>query len=121
VSHRLWSIHGHGYPWTEAYAAGPDKQRAFRTALDKVKPQLVVFEELWLHRYLEPALRSGASVILDLHNVEGVLRKKEVTGRRLLLSLTQRLAQHRIRVIEQDFVRKASQVWVCSQEDASLC
>jgi glycosyltransferase involved in cell wall biosynthesis len=120
VAHRLWIVRPHGHPWTDAYYAGSDAPRVFNRVLDEVKPQLVVFEELWLHRYLKAALRSRASVILDLHNVEGVLRKKAVANGRLLSQCAHRLAERRVRVVERDFVRKATQVWVCSPDDVSL-
>ena len=41
-----------------------------RRCFDERRPDVVVVEQLWLHRYIAAARAAGAFVVLDAHNVE---------------------------------------------------
>ncbi|MGH2414479.1 MAG: glycosyltransferase, partial [Microcystaceae cyanobacterium] len=108
---RLWWMRPYGHPdfdWLY--------RKAIAQALDEIltnfQPQLVIFEQLWLYLYLRGVRRYGCQVIFDEHNVEVDLFQQKHGALKLRLP--------RLKAIELDFIRKADQVWVCSEEDAFL-
>lgn len=91
--------------------------------LTEFKPDVVVFEEIWLYCYLSTIQRHPCRIIFDAHNAETSLfhqifatevhqgfKNKIESGIRLAL----------IERMERNFVQAADQVWTCSQEDAEL-
>ncbi|MGB3295826.1 MAG: glycosyltransferase family 4 protein [Phormidesmis sp.] len=93
-----------------------------KSFLQKFQPDLIIFEELWLYLYL-PTIKEITScpIVLDQHNIEAnLLTQTQPPSNTLGDRLRKTIQNRKLRFIEQDFVRKADQVWVCSQEDADL-
>jgi polysaccharide biosynthesis protein PslH len=91
--------------------------------MTEFKPDVVVFEEIWLYCYLSTIQRHPCRIIFDAHNAETALfhqifGAEEHQGLKNKLESGLRLAL--IERMERNFVRAADQVWTCSQEDADL-
>jgi polysaccharide biosynthesis protein PslH len=98
-----------------------DAARRLDQVMTEFKPDLVVFEELWLYHYLPVVQRHQCQIIFDAHNVEVPLYKETkcsdqsfIAKARTLLHLPQ------IEFTEKGLIHNADQVWVCSQEDQAL-
>jgi polysaccharide biosynthesis protein PslH len=106
--------------WFVRPRAHPDMDRMYHRAaakelekiLQAVKPDIAIVEELWLYRYLKVLQRHRCRVIFDEHNIEADLFEQKHGALRMRLP--------RLKSIELDFVRKADQTWVCSEEDVTL-
>jgi glycosyltransferase involved in cell wall biosynthesis len=117
---RLWWVRQKGHSdvdWTYAIAGAQELD----SLLTKFQPQVVIFEELWLYRYLDVVKRHGCQVIFDNHNVEASLaeqKHRHLTDFKSKLKANIQLAH--LKTIERDFIHQANQVWVCSDDDARL-
>lgn len=118
IQRRLQWIRPKGHVYVDWLYTDQAAQQLARV-LEQVQPDLVIFEEVWLYRYLPVVQRYGCPTILDNHNIEGV--KEEYRKRQgLEATLSQRIRLGQIRAIERAFIRQTSQTWVCSQEDQLL-
>lgn len=88
-----------------------------RAMVERMGTEVVVLEQLWLHRYIEPLRALGCTVVLDAHNLEGPLHSELAESRGDPLSA--KLAE-RATAIESTAFAAADQVWVCSDRDAAL-
>lgn len=89
--------------------------------MTEFQPDLVIFEEPWLYRYLPIVKEFNCHIIIDAHNIESDLflaKQNKTVGP--LSKIMQKIRMQKIRSIEKDFVQQASQVWVCSRSDALL-
>ena len=103
--------------WPFRYSAA----KQLDNMLSALKPDLVVFEELWLYPYLSIVERHGCRVVFDHHNVEALLfESTKCRGHGLRGWLRSKVHLPQIRRDEADFMRKADQTWVCSQNDRAL-
>ena len=76
---------------------------------------------MWLYRYLSVVKRHKCLIILDQYNVEAdIFEQKYRSVEKLKLKLRAKIQLPRIKSIEKEFIRKADQVWVCSDEDGVL-
>lgn len=120
VERRLWWIDPLRHPDADwAYSDGAAEE--LDVFLAEFKPDLVIFEEVWLHRYLPVVKRHNCFTILDEHNVEAHLFEQRNDSNPTLrekLKWTIQLAH--LRSIEDKFSRRVDRVWVCSEGDASL-
>jgi glycosyltransferase involved in cell wall biosynthesis len=121
INGRAWIFDELGYP--------SDLFFSDRTAdeivdlIGQFQPDAVLFEGLYLHRYFEAVQSSNCRVILDCHNVEAALNKEldhAGGGREMPAGLKRVHLSERIERIERESVRKANQIWACSDDDASM-
>ncbi|XWK85937.1 MAG: glycosyltransferase family 4 protein [Phormidium sp.] len=87
--------------------------------IKKFQPDLVVFAEMWMYRYLPILKKYELPIIFDNHNVEA-LTKKFSSNQSWFSQIKEKLQFFQHRNIEQDLTRQAKQVWVCSEEDSNL-
>jgi glycosyltransferase involved in cell wall biosynthesis len=92
-----------------------------KKTLIEFKPDLVIFSEIWLYRYLSIIKEQNYFILFDNHNVESVLfadNHMPVNGMNAKLKLI--IEINKIKAIESDLVNQADQVWTCSYADADL-
>lgn len=115
---RAWLLDPQGHPSDLYYSEGA--ARELSELLGRLRPDIVVLEGLWLHRYLGIILGAGCRVILDCHNVEAALAHEVGSasdGNDLEARVRREILPARTEVIERRTVRAADQLWVCSPED----
>ena len=92
-----------------------------KTLLSELKPQVVVMDQLWLHRYLPVVTSAERSVVLSEHNVEAALRQQIADAQ---TNPAQRLIHaefaRRVEALEHDVLSRVDQVWACSEADRRL-
>ena len=111
LERKLWVVRPDGQPDVDSLYASA-AARELKQVLVKFQPELVIFEELWLYRYLKIVKRHACLVIFDNHNVEADLFQQSYGSPKLQLP--------RLQTIERRFLRQADQVWACSEDDALL-
>lgn len=85
------------------------------------KPDLVIFEELWLFHYLEIVQKFPCRIIFDEHNIElSVYKETKCNDSSLIAWGRSKLHLPQIRRTERTLIEKADQIWVCSKEDHHL-
>lgn len=85
------------------------------------KPDLLIFEEIWLYRYLQAIRDYPCHLILDQHNVEFHLFGQRIEAEKNLRShLKNQLLLSHLRNLEGEFCRQVDSVWTCSQNDVQL-
>lgn len=96
--------------------------RELNRVLGEFKPHLVIFEELCVYSYLFIVKRHRCCIIYDAHNVEAFLYREiyKETHKSFKAKFKTSIEFAKIISIERDFIRQANQVWVCSEQDASL-
>ncbi|MBT9312511.1 glycosyltransferase family 4 protein [Leptothoe kymatousa] len=113
VKNRFGYLRPDGYRYSD-WLYTVDAAKALGQLVKTFRPNLVVFEELWLYPYLKTVQRAmgahSCSVILDNHNVEGDKEDYRLHPRTLA----------QIRYIEAQFVRRTDQTWVCSGLDRQI-
>jgi glycosyltransferase involved in cell wall biosynthesis len=97
-------------------------KEAIREELDQVlegfKPDLIIFEELWLYPYLTAFKCQEFQIILDNHNVEAPLFiEQQSTSKDLREKIRSSITFNKIKAIEHDFIQRVDQVWSCSDID----
>lgn len=110
VKNRLGFLRSDGYPYAD-WLYTTEAAKALHQLVAKFQPTLVVFEELWLYPYLK-VVKNGlkdhaCAIVLDNHNIEGHKEDYRLQSREL----------RQIRHIENQFVQRADQTWVCSAVD----
>jgi polysaccharide biosynthesis protein PslH len=105
-------------PWDQYFSTSALGE--LEDAIERFRPDVVVLEELWLYRYVEPLSGRGWRVVLDVSNVESVYNR-ELAGRssRAAAVVRSTLAE-RSEDIETAAFALVDQVWVCSPTDAEL-
>ena len=96
----------------------PDADAALPALLRRCRPDVVVVEQLWLHRYIAAARAAGAFVVLDAHNVESsVYAQVAAAGERR--TARSRLGSWRDARQRSSVGRSLTvdQVWACSSDD----
>ncbi|MEA5462452.1 glycosyltransferase family 4 protein [Leptothoe sp. PORK10 BA2] len=107
VKNRLGYLRSDGYSYADwLYTA--DAAKALGQLVETFQPSLMVFEELWLYPYLQVVKNHPCAIVLDNHNIEGNKEDYRLPRRTL----------RQIRHIEQTFIQRADQTWVCSPVDA---
>ena len=118
---RAWLLDPLGHPsdlYYSDYAAAEINE-----LLERLRPDFVVLEGLWLHRYI-PALKGQrCRLVLDLHAVEtamfGELAASAV-GDDLKSKLFREVLPVRVQRIERQAANAVDQIWVCSEQDRHL-
>ncbi len=115
---RAWLLEPAGHP-SDLYFSEGGAREVSRLLAD-FRPDVVVCEGLWLHRYLDVARAAGVRTILDCHNVEAaVVRELATADQRAGLEgrVIRDVLPARTEAIERAAVGGADQLWVCSVED----
>jgi glycosyltransferase involved in cell wall biosynthesis len=115
---RTWLLRSKAHPVSEQLYS-PTVEKQLNNLLAELKPQVVIFSELWLYRYLRTVKSHGCRIILDAHNIEAPMRR-EILASQQTYRIIDRLRLAQLENIEREFVRSADQVWVCSESDAGL-
>lgn len=117
----LWWLTPNRHPLVDLYYQAENCEK-LETFLLKFQPDLIIVEELWLYPYLSAIQKTvTCPIVLDQHNIEANLLTQNQTHSRSLANRLRNAIQNRkLKFIENDFIHKASQVWVCSQADAEL-
>jgi glycosyltransferase involved in cell wall biosynthesis len=118
---RAWLLDPLGHPsdlyYSDAAAAEIDE------IMGSFKPQIVVMEGLWLHRYISRVKRHRCRLVLDLHAVEAAMFGEiaaSTAGEGLRAKLFRNVLPDRVKVIERQAVNAVDQIWLCSEEDVCL-
>lgn len=91
--------------------------RDLKRTLAKFRPNLVVFSEPWLARYLPIVRKAGVPIIHDMHNYEARLRAEAIRSRRGLPRLVERWRAGRIVQYERRLIEASIAVWACGAMD----
>lgn len=95
--------------------------RELEELISTFRPDIVIFEELWLHCYLPVVQKFNCKIILDEHNVEAPLYlDKRKSSDKLIKRIKSSMTFRKIMQSEQHIASKSEQVWFCSQADADL-
>lgn len=91
------------------------------TIMIEFKPDVVIFEELWLYDYLSVVKRHPCLIIFDDHNIElDVYQDTKCSNNSLSAWARSKLHLPQIQATEQNLIDTSDQIWVCSQEDKIL-
>lgn len=115
---RAWLLDPQGHPSDLYYSEGA--ARELSELLGRLRPDIVVLEGLWLHRYLGVIRGAGCRVILDCHNVEAALAAEVGSASRgddLEARVRRDILPARTEVVERRAVGAVHQLWACSDED----
>ncbi|MEA5510425.1 glycosyltransferase [Crocosphaera sp. UHCC 0190] len=117
---RLWWLRPSGHPdadWPYSKLAA----QKLADLMTKFQPDIVIFEQVWLSRYLPIIKNYPCHIIFDNHNVEAHLfAQPDRSQEPLTAQLKANLRLAHLKQIEGELTRQSDQVWVCSQEDAHL-
>lgn len=120
LERQLWWTRPLGDPdadWAYAREAAGELDRL----MAEFKPDIVIFEQVWLHRYLAVVKRHPCRIILDNHNVEAHLfQQKDRSSENARSRLKARIQFTHLRNSEKVLSLQSDRVWVCSEEDADL-
>ncbi|HUF70196.1 MAG TPA: glycosyltransferase family 4 protein [Longimicrobiales bacterium] len=118
---RAWLLDSAGHP-SDLYYSELAAGELSRLAAN-FRPDVVIVEGLWLHRYLDVLRTPGCRVILDCHNVEAQMSRElasTLRGADLESRVRRDVLPARTEAIERRAVGAADEVWVCSAEDKRL-
>lgn len=117
----LWWLTPSRHPLVDLYYQSENSVK-LESFLLKFQPELIIVEELWLYPYLSTIKKTvTCPVVLDQHNIEAnLLIQNRVNSGSLSSWLRETIQDQKLKFIENDFIHKADQVWVCSQADADL-
>jgi glycosyltransferase involved in cell wall biosynthesis len=120
LNRRLWWLDPSRHPDAD-WAYSNDAAQELDQLLIEFKPDLVVFEEVWLYPYIGVVKKHQCRIIFDNLNVEASLWKQNYRSVKGLKSqIKAKILISHLEVIEGDFSRQVDQVWVCSEEDKKL-
>jgi polysaccharide biosynthesis protein PslH len=94
-----------------------------RFILKDFRPQLVLLEGLFTHRYIPLIKAHPCKIVLDLHDALAPLTQQLgtlITENDLAAKLACTVLPERIRLIEQRAANAVDQLWICSQREAEL-
>jgi glycosyltransferase involved in cell wall biosynthesis len=115
---RAWLLDPAGHP-SDLYFSEPAADE-LGELLAKFRPDVVLVEGVWLHRYIDVIRKAGCRVILDCHNVEAEISRemaRTVEGSSLEARVRREILPDRTEAIERTAVGRADQLWVCSADD----
>jgi glycosyltransferase involved in cell wall biosynthesis len=117
IEARLWRFRSFGHSWADQLY-GDRVARELDQLLVEFNPNLVIFEEMWLYRYLKTVKRYNCLTIYDAHNIETSLSRdlnSSVSTNRL--TSESKLLEAKTASIERYVIQNVDQVWVCSAEE----
>lgn len=87
--------------------------------LQDLQPSIVIFEHLWLCRYLPIVQRYPCKIIFDDHNIEADLFEQKISQiKKIFPKIKMNLQKYSIQLMEKRIMYKADQIWVCSSLDS---
>jgi polysaccharide biosynthesis protein PslH len=90
-----------------------------RKLLEEFQPDVVVLDQLWMHSYEKVIRPYGCRLVLNAHNVEGILARQLADHETSPPArLQRRVFAARVGKVEAELSNRTDQVWVCSEEDA---
>jgi glycosyltransferase involved in cell wall biosynthesis len=115
---RRWLLDPDGHPSDTYYS--PRAAAELEGALSTFRPDVVIVERLWLHRYIAHVRRGAGRIVLDDHNVEAALGRQLAragwdnasAGGKIHAILADRTES-----IERRALEAVDQIWVCSEHD----
>lgn len=120
LNRRLWWFFPLRHPESD-WAYSDMAAQKLDELLTEFKPNLVIFEEVWLYPYLSVVQKHQCRIVLDEHNVESdIFRQKCASVQGLKSQIKSQIQLFHLKSIEKDFIRQVDQVWVCSDEDTHL-
>jgi polysaccharide biosynthesis protein PslH len=105
-------------PWDQYYSAGALAE--LEVAIEQFRPDVVVLEEVWLYRYVEPLTGRGWRVVLDVSTIASVESRELAIRSSRAAALVRRAFAQRTEAIETAAFALVDQVWVCSAADAEV-
>ena len=105
-------------PWDQYYSRSALIE--VEVAIERFRPDVVVLEELWLYRYVEPLTGRGWRVVLDVSSVESVLNREVASRSSRVAAVVRTALAERSEAIESAAFALVDQVWVCSAADAEV-
>ena len=118
---RAWLLDPMGHPSDLYYSDAAAGE--INGLLNSFRPDVVVIEGLWLHRYIPLVKGHGCRLVLDLHAVETAMFGEiaaSTSGNNLKSKLFRNVLPDRVKAIENQAARAVDQIWVCSPADARL-
>lgn len=103
------------------YSSSVEKE--LNQIFDDFKPELIVFEEIWLYCYLRVFQERNCRIIYDAHNVESLLFKEfyqTAKSKSIREKFEKWFFVNSIIAMEKGFVQQVNQIWSCSEQDAQL-
>ena len=117
---RLWWLFPLRHPDVD-WAYSDKSAEELQQLIANFKPDLIIFEQIWLYRYLKAVRDYPCHLILDQHNVEFHLFGQKIEGEKKLSSrLKNQLLISHLRNLEGEFCRQVDSVWTCSENDVQL-
>jgi polysaccharide biosynthesis protein PslH len=105
-------------PWDQYYSRSALAE--LDDAIERFRPDVVVLEELWLYRYVEPLAGRGWRVVLDVSSIESVLNREVASRSSRVAAVVRNALAERSEAIETAVFPLVDQVWVCSRADAEV-
>jgi polysaccharide biosynthesis protein PslH len=105
-------------PWDQYYSSSALAE--VEVAIERFRPDVVLLEELWLYRYLEPLTGRGWRAVLDVSSIESVLNREVASRSSRVASVVRTALADRSEAIETAAFALVDQVWVCSAADAEV-
>lgn len=119
IQQAIWWLRLLGLNDFWAYIQPAAKQ--LNNMIKEFQPDLVIVEELWLYHYLSVIENHQCYIIFDQHNIEANLFQTiKCSETNLRTWLRKKLHLPQIKFIENSFIQKADQVWICSNQDEEL-
>jgi polysaccharide biosynthesis protein PslH len=118
---RAWLVDPLGHP--NDFYFSEIASAELNNIFNEFKPQLVVLEGPWTHRYIELVRAYHCKVVFDLHDANFPLAQQLGqlhTENELPEKLARTLLPERVRLIEEHATAAVDQLWVCSQREAQL-
>jgi polysaccharide biosynthesis protein PslH len=111
-----WLRHPDAVPWDQYYSTSALEE--LEDIIERFRPDVVVLEEVWLYRYIEPLIGRSWRVILDVSSIESALSRELAARSSRVASFVRTALAERSQAIETAAFALVDQVWVCSQKDA---
>jgi polysaccharide biosynthesis protein PslH len=103
-------------PWDQYYS--PSALADLEVAIERFGPDVVVLEEIWLYRYVEPLAGRDWRLVLDASALESAMNRELATRSSRVAAVVRAALAERSDAIEAAVFTSVDQVWVCSKADA---
>lgn len=114
---RFWWARPYGNRWADSLYDDKVSVEMARMIVEQ-RPDVVVLEQIWLHRYLPIMRKAGCPIIYDAHNCEADLAHQMAKVARPGLAQAVRwFRASKVGAIERRVVNASRQLWACSCGD----
>jgi glycosyltransferase involved in cell wall biosynthesis len=111
-----WLRDAASVPWDQYYSTSALAE--LEIAIERFRPDVVVLEEIWLYRYIEPLTGRDWRVVLDASAIESVMNRELATRSSRVAAFVRNTLANRSEAIEAAAFTSVDQVWTCSRADA---